>query len=193
MGLFERPPVELEASGRHVHLTREAVEALFGKGHALTKRADLSQPGQFSCEERVRVIGPKGEFPSVVILGPERKECQVEVSATDAVALGIRAPVRLSGSIANTPGARLVGPAGAIELERGVIVAARHIHMAAKDAARYGVCDRQPVSVFVCGERPTTFRDVIVRVSPQFATFMHIDYDEANACGFAKGLIGFLE
>lgn len=187
-----RPWVALEASGRHVHLSRQAVDALFGAGYRLTKTADLSQPGQFVCEERVRAIGPRGEFSGVVVLGPERGETQVEISATDARTLGLSVPVRLSGSIQQTPGLRLAGPAGELELPNGVIVAARHIHMTPEDADRFQLRDGQVVSVRVFGQRATTFHDVILRVSPTFATYMHIDYDEANACGFQKGMAGVI-
>ncbi|MDR1449938.1 MAG: phosphate propanoyltransferase [Propionibacteriaceae bacterium] len=185
-----RPWVEVEASGRHIHVSRAAADILLGPGVPLTPVADLSQPGQFVCQERLRVVGPKGEFGAVVILGPERPETQVEVSATDALALGLKAPLRLSGDLSGTPGLRLVGPAGQVVLDKGVMVARRHIHMHPDFARRHGLADRQIVSVRVWGERGLTFDQVVIRVSPQFATFMHIDYDEANACGFAKGLVG---
>lgn len=186
------PTIELEASGRHAHLTREAVEALFGKGHALTRVSDLSQPGQFACSERVTVVGPKKSIQNVIVLGPERPETQVEVSATDALALGIKAPVRMSGEIGATPGAKLVGPAGELELANGVIVAMRHIHITPEDAERFHVADGQAVDVKITGDRSLTFCNTIVRVSPKFATYMHIDYDEANACGFTKGMRGMI-
>ena len=191
--LLARPPVEVEASGRHAHLSREAVDILFGRGYALTKQADLSQPGQFSCVERVGVSGPRGGFPSVTVLGPERGDTQIEISSTDAVALGVPAVIRLSGDIAGSAPARLTGPAGELFIEQGVIVAMRHVHMTPGDAARYGVRDGRGVSVYLWGERSATFRNVIVRVSPNFAPRMHIDYDEANACGFYKGMAGFIE
>jgi len=191
--ILKRPPVEVEASGRHVHLNREAIDILFGKGYALTKQADLSQPGQFSCVERLCVKGPKSSFPNVIVLGPERNETQIEISNTDAIALGIPAVVRLSGDISGSPSARLIGPAGEMIIKQGVIVAMRHIHMVPKDAARYGVRDGQSVSVYIWSNRSTTFNNVIIRVSPQFATYMHIDYDEANACGFHKGMVGLIE
>jgi propanediol utilization protein len=187
------PRIPLEASGRHVHVTREDLDVLFGRGHQLTKSAELSQPGQFSCKERVSVVGPKGKFPSVVILGPERKETQVEISLTDVTTLGVAAPLRLSGHTVGTPGVKLVGPHGEVELKAGVIVAKRHIHMTPEDAAVYGLRDGQTVSVHVFGEREITFGNVALRVSPTFATYMHIDYDEANACAFTKGMVGFLE
>ncbi|MDR1825459.1 MAG: phosphate propanoyltransferase [Bifidobacteriaceae bacterium] len=189
---LSRPMVELEASGRHVHVSRAAADALFGVGVPLTPVADLSQPGQFVCKERIGVVGPKGEFPAVVILGPERSETQVEISATDALALGVKPPVRLSGSLAGTPGIRLVGPKGAVDVDHGVMIAKRHIHMHPDFAQKHGLMDRQVVSVKVWGERAVTFDNVVLRVSPQFATYMHIDYDEANACGFHKGMLGSL-
>ena len=191
--ILTRPPVEVEASGRHVHLSREAIDILFGKGYSLSKQADLSQPGQFSCKERICVQGPRGEFPSVIVLGPQRKETQIEISNTDAVILGIPAAIRLSGDITGTPPARLIGPAGELTVTYGVIVAKRHIHMSPKDATRYGVKDGQTVSVYIWSSRSTTFNNVIIRVSPQFTTYMHIDYDEANACGFYKGMVGLME
>lgn len=190
---LEEPSVEIEASGRHAHLSREAVETLFGKGYSLTRASDLSQPGQFACRERIKIAGPKGEFSSVIILGPERRETQVEVSKTDAVALGLKAPVRLSGNIADTPGIRLIGPAGELSLGSGVIVAQRHIHMTPQDAERYGLTDGQVVSIVIPGERGATFHNFTLRVSPDFKTFAHIDYDEANACGFSKGMRGIIK
>jgi propanediol utilization protein len=193
LGELSKPRIPIEASGRHVHLKRADIDVLFGRGSELTRRGNLSQPGQFSCEERVRVVGPKGEFPSVIVLGPERPETQVELSLTDARFLGVDAPVRLSGDIASTPGVRIVGPQGEIETKNGVIAAKRHIHMTPEDAAAYGVHDGQTVSVTVYGERGTTFYGVALRVSPKFATYMHIDYDEANACAFREGMLGFLE
>ena len=183
----------LEASGRHIHVSKADLEALFGPGHKLTKRGDLSQPGQFSCVERVRLIGPGGEFPSVIILGPERPQTQAEISLTDAKALGIDAPLRLSGDTAGTPGVKIAGPAGEVDIPQGVIVAKRHVHMSADDAASYGLSDGQTVSVRCGGERGVTFHEVPLRVSPDFATRMHIDYDEANALGFQSGMTGFLE
>ena len=190
--LLACPAIPIEASGRHVHLSYGAAEALFGRDSRLTFVSELSQPGQFVCRERVRAVGPKGEFSSIVVLGPERGETQLEVSRTDAVTLGIHAPVRPSGKIAGSPGIRLVGPAGEVELDCGVIVAERHIHMTPHDANRWGFTDGQAVSVRVFGERPVTFNGVILRVSPDFRTYMHIDYDEANACGFYKGMTGII-
>lgn len=180
--------VELEASGRHVHVTREQAEILFG--HGLTPKRPLSQPGQFLANERLTVIGPKGEFQNVAVLGPERKEAQVEVSLTDARSLGLTVPVRQSGSVDGSPGAALVGPVGRITLEQGVIAAQRHIHMTPEDADRFGVTDGQTVRLQVFTKRPLIFDDTVVRVSPEFATYVHLDYDEANACGMAPGDLG---
>ena len=180
--------VELEASGRHVHVTKEQAEALFG--HRLTPKRPLSQPGQFLAEERVRVVGPKGEFRDVAVLGPERKEAQVEVSLTDARTLGIDVPIRLSGDTAGTPGATLIGPKGTIKLNSGVIAARRHIHLTPEAAERFGVRGGQEVSLRTLTARPLTFHHVAVRVSEDFAPYAHLDYDEANACGFRPGDLG---
>ena len=180
--------VELEASGRHVHVTKEQALTLFG--HPLTPKRPLSQPGQYLAEERVTVIGPKGEFENVAVLGPERREAQVEISLTDGRTLGIEPPVRLSGDVAGSPGAVLVGPRGRVELTQGVVAAKRHIHLTPEDAARFGVRDKQVVKLQAFTDRPLTFSDVAVRVSPEFASFAHLDYDEANACGFRKGDLG---
>ena len=180
--------VELEASGRHVHVTKEQAQRLFG--HSLTPKRPLSQPGQFLANERVTVIGPKGQFENVAVLGPERKEAQVEISLTDGRTLGILPPVRLSGDVQGSPGAVLKGPRGRVEIPQGVIAAQRHIHMAPQDAAKMGVKDKQTVRLQVFTQRPLIFDEVQVRVSPDFATFVHLDYDEANACGFQNGDLG---
>lgn len=180
--------VELEASGRHVHVTKEQALTLFG--HPLTPKRPLSQPGQYLANERVAVIGPKGEFQNVAVLGPERKEAQVEISLTDARTLGIDAPVRLSGEVGGTPGAVLAGSQGQVRLTQGVIAARRHIHLTPEAAARFGVGDRQVVRLQTLTDRPVVFGDVVVRVSPDFAPYAHLDYDEANACGFRKGDLG---
>ena len=171
----------VETSARHVHLTDADIETLFGKGAKLTHKKDLSQPGQFACEERVTLVGPKKSIPNVIILGPARKATQVEVSFTDARTLGVTAPVRESGDIAGTPGVKLVGPAGEIEISEGCIVAKRHIHMTPEDAERLGVSDKEIVKVKLDTARPLIFDDVVVRVSPKFALAMHIDTDECNA------------
>ena len=180
--------VELEASGRHVHVTVEQAMILFG--HRLTPKRPLSQPGQYLANERVTVVGPKGRFENVAVLGPERGEAQVEVSLTDARTLGIDAPVRLSGDVSHSPGAVLEGPRGRVPLSQGVIAARRHIHLTPEDASRFGVKDKQNVRLKVYTDRPCVFEDVTVRVSPQFASYVHLDYDEANACGFRKGDLG---
>ena len=180
--------VELEASGRHVHVTKEQAQILFG--HALTPKRPLSQPGQYLANERVTVVGPKGEFQNVAVLGPERKEAQIEISLTDARMLGVEVPVRLSGDVKNSPGAVLVGEKGKVKLGQGVIAAQRHIHLTPEDAARFGVKDKQIVKLQTYTSRPVIFGDVAVRVSPDFASYVHLDYDEANACGFQKGDLG---
>jgi len=180
--------IPLEASGRHVHVTQQQAQALFG--HGLTPDRPLSQPGQFLAKERVTVKGPKGAFYNVAVLGPERKEAQVEISLTDSRVLGLEPPIRLSGNVAGSPGAELVGPRGSLRIDRGVIAAQRHIHMTPEDAARFGVADGQAVSLKTFTSRPLVLEDVQVRVSPDFATFAHLDYDEANACGFQKGDLG---
>ena len=180
--------VELEASGRHVHVTKEQALILFG--HPLTPKRPLSQPGQYLSNERLTVIGPKGEFQNVAVLGPERKEGQVEISLTDARTLGIDAPIRQSGDVKGTPGAVLTGPTGRVTLSQGVIAAQRHIHLTPADAARFGVKDKQIVKLKTYTDRPLIFDDVVVRVNPDFAAYAHLDYDEANACGFRKGDLG---
>ena len=185
--VVEKLTVPLEASGRHVHLCRADVEALFGPGHRLERVRDLSQPGQFVCAERVTLVGPKGQLGNVVVLGPERPESQVEISLTDGVALGIAPPVRISGNTAGTPGMVLRGPAGELTLKQGVIAAKRHIHMTPQDAARWGLSDRQDIKLHTLTSRPVTFEAVEVRISPKFSTVVHLDYDEANACGFRRG------
>ena len=177
----------VETSARHVHVTEEALEILFGKGAKLTNKKDLSQPGQFACEERVEIVGPKGSLKNVSILGPTRPACQAEVSATDVRALGVPAVIRESGDITGTPGCKLVGPCGEVELSEGVIVAKRHIHMTPADAEEFGVKDKQIVWVKVSTpERATVFGDVVIRVSPKFALAMHIDTDESNAANAFK-------
>ena len=180
--------VELEASGRHVHVNEEQANILFG--HGLTPSRPLSQPGQFLAQERLTVKGPKGEFQNVAVLGPARGKAQVEISLTDGKTLGIVPPVRLSGDVAATPGAELIGPKGSLTIKEGVIAAKRHIHMTPEDAKHFRVKDKQAVKLQTFTDRPVIFEDVIVRVSPDFATFVHLDYDEANACGFQKGDLG---
>ena len=188
--LMQRLFIELEASGRHVHLTKEAALTLFG--HPLTEKRPLSQPGQFVCNERVSLVTPRGRFDNVAVLGPERPESQVELSLTDCVVLGLKAPVRLSGSTQGTPGIVLEANGRTLRLNSGVIVAQRHIHMTPEDAAQRGVKDRQTVRLRVFTARPLIFEDVVVRVSPKFRTYAHLDYDEANACGFGTGDRGMI-
>ena len=180
--------IEMEASGRHVHVTKEQAEILFG--HALTPDRPVSQPGQWAAKERVAVIGPKGQFPSVAVLGPERKEAQVEISLTDGRTLGIQPPVRASGSVENSSGVLLKGPCGEVTLSQGVIAAQRHIHITPEDAQRFGVQDKQVVKLQTYTNRPLVFDDVLVRVSKDFATRVHLDFDEANACGYKNGDLG---
>lgn len=185
--------VMVESSARHVHVTEETLEILFGKGYQLTKKKDLSQPGQFACEERVQVIGPKNSFPAVSILGPTRPADQVELSASDARSIGVAAPVRESGDIAGSGACKLVGPNGEVELKEGVIVAKRHIHMTPEDAENYGVKDKQVVSVKIDSpERSLVFGDVVVRVSPKFKLAMHIDTDESNAVMAGRDATGVI-
>ena len=186
--VLKRSFVELEASGRHVHVTREQAMTLFG--HGLTPKRPLSQPGQYLANERVTVRGPRGEFRNVAVLGPERKSAQIEISLTDGKTLGIEPPVRLSGDTSGSPGAVMEGPEGKVSLESGVIAAQRHIHMTPEDAKRFGVGDRQKVRLEVYTKRPVIFSDTVIRVSPEFATYVHLDYDEANACGFRAGDLG---
>ena len=170
----------VEVSARHVHLTQEDVEKLFGAGKQLTYVRDLSQPGQFVCEERVEIVGPKRSIANVVILGPVRPASQVEVSMTDCFTLGVVGPVRESGDLEGSAPIKLKGPAGEVDLPQGLIVAKRHIHMTPEDAQRLGVEDKEIVQVKVT-DRPVIFGDCVVRVSPKFALAMHVDTDEANA------------
>jgi putative phosphotransacetylase len=183
--------VLLETSARHLHVSREALGALFGEGYELTPKKDLSQPGQFSCEERVQVIGPKSSFPAVSILGPIRSATQVELSATDARSIGVTAPVRESGDIEGSGACKLVGPKGSYDLDVGVIIAKRHIHMTPVDAQRLGLKDKQIVKVKAGSEqRALIFDEVVVRVHENFSLAMHIDTDESNAAGILPGTYG---
>ncbi|MBU2572906.1 MAG: acetate/propionate family kinase [Elusimicrobia bacterium] len=185
-------PIPIEVSARHVHLKLEHVEALFGAGYKLTVRGGLSQPGQFACEETVDLIGPKDRVQRVRILGPERKESQVEISMTEEYALGIHAPVRMSGDLAGTPGLTLEGPKGTLVLDKGLILAQRHIHMPPEDALSFGLMDRDVVQVRIAGGRELVFGDVTVRVHPSFRLAMHLDTDEANAAQIKTGQFGAL-
>ena len=183
--------VLVETSARHMHITQEHLEILFGKGYELTKKKDLSQPGQYACAERVDVVGPKKTLPGVSILGPVRPATQVELSLTDARSIGVVAPIRESGDIAGTGACKLVGPKGEVEISEGVIAAKRHIHMTPADAAEMDVKDKDIVCVKVETEgRTTIFGDVVVRVNENFALAMHIDTDESNAGCVAPGTMG---
>lgn len=180
--------IPVEVSARHAHLSEQDAVALFG--NPLTYDRDLSQPGQFLCKERVRLIGPKGVMDNVAVLGPSRGRSQVEISKTDARSLGVDAPVRQSGDVAGTPGIILASQTRIVGLEEGVIVAARHIHMSPEDAKKFQVVDKDLVCVRLESDRPTTFEQVLVRVNKDFALAMHIDADEANGAGWKKGVTG---
>ncbi len=185
---LKEPGIVVGVSNRHVHLSQEDLERLFGKGYKLTPTKDLGQPGQFACEERVDLIGPKGIIENVRILGPVRKNSQVEISRTDSFKLGVEAPVRDSGDVEGTPGIKIKGPKGEIELEKGVMIAKRHIHMLPTQAEHYGVKDKDLVSVYCDKEgRRLIFQDVLVRVSEKYALEFHVDTDEANAALLNNG------
>ena len=183
--------VLVETSARHVHITQEVLETLFGKGYELPKKKDLSQPGQYACAERVDIVGPKKTLAGVSILGPVRPETQVELSLTDARSIGVAAPIRESGDIAGSGACKMVGPCGEVELSEGVIVAKRHIHMTTADAVRMGLSDKQVVSVKIPSNgRSLIFGDVVVRGSDKYALAMHIDTDESNAGSIAPNTMG---
>ena len=183
----------VETSARHLHVSREDLDILFGKGYELTVKKDLSQPGQYACAERVDVVGPKKTLTGVSILGPVRPSTQVEISLTDARSIGVTAPIRESGDIAGSGACKLVGPCGEVELTEGVIAAKRHIHMTPEDAAEYGVVDKDVVSVQLDTDgRSLVFGDVVVRVSSSYALAMHIDTDESNAAGAGMNAMGTL-
>ena len=183
--------VPIEISARHLHLSQADLETLFGKGYQLTPKKDLSQPGQFACEERVTVVGPKRELKGVSVLGPVRPSTQVEISMTDARSIGVVAPIRESGDIAGSAGCKLVGPAGEVEIAEGVIVAKRHIHMTDVDAANYNLTDKQVVEVKIESDgRSATLGDVVVRVSPKFALAKHLDTYEGNAASVSCNMLG---
>jgi acetate kinase len=186
-------PIPVEISAHHVHLAQADVEALFGPGHQLTPKSELSQPGQFACEEQVHLVGPKGRIAKVRVLGPTRKETQVEIAMTEQFKLGIQPPIRQSGDLTGTPGITLEGPYGSTTIERGVICAQRHIHMTPEDAMRFHVRDNYVVRVRIEGERQLIFGDVVVRVNPAFRLAMHIDTDEGNAGNIQTGMLGYIE
>ena len=189
----KQQPFLVEVSAHHIHLTQEHVEALFGKGHQLTKLSDLSQPGQYACKEQLTIAGPKGRIERVRVLGPTRKYTQIEIAMTEQFKLGVHPPIRESGDVAGTPGCTLEGTGGSVKLDRGVICALRHIHMTPADALRYGVRDKSFVRVRIAGHRKLVFGDVLVRVDPEFALAMHIDTDEANAADVKTGAQGYIE
>ena len=189
----KQQPFLVEVSAHHIHLTQEHVEALFGKGHQLTKHADLSQPGQYACKEQLAIVGPKGRIERVRVLGPTRKYTQIEIAMTEQFKLGVHPPIRESGDIADSPGCTLESPSGSVKVDRGVICALRHIHMTPEDALRYGVRDKSVVRVRIAGDRELVFGDVLVRVDPTFALAMHIDTDEANAANVQTGAQGFID
>ena len=183
--------VLIETSARHVHLSKEHIDILFGAGHELTFKKALSQAGQFACEERVTVVVEKKEIKNISILGPARSATQVEVSLTDARTLGVKAPVRESGDIAGSGACKIIGPCGEVEISEGVIAAKRHIHLTPEAAAEMGVKDKQIVCVKIDSDgRKTIFGDVVIRVSDKFSPAMHIDTDESNAAGCVPGMMG---
>jgi len=182
--------VPVNMSNRHIHVSQEHLEILFGEGHKLTLMKDLSQPGQFACEEKVDIVGPKSTLKGVRILGPVRAQTQLEISMFDARTLGVEAVVRASGNTANTPGCTIVGPKGQVVIEEGVIVAARHIHMHTTDGEKFGLKDKDIVKVRVGNERSVLFEKVAVRVHDTFALDMHIDIEEGNAAGIKNGDTG---
>src|SRR5574343_225502 len=186
-------PIPVEISAHHVHLAQEDVEKLFGPGHQLTPMHELSQPGQYACEEQVHLVGPQGRIAKVRVLGPTRKETQVEIAMTEQFKLGVQPPIRQSGDLTGTPGVTLEGPYGSTTIERGVICAQRHIHMTPEDAMRFHVRDNYVVRVSIEGERQLIFGDVVVRVSPSFRLAMHIDTDEGNAGNIQTGMLGYIE
>ncbi|MGO1369325.1 phosphate propanoyltransferase [Senegalia sp. (in: firmicutes)] len=175
-------------SNKHIHLKKEDIEKLFGRGYELNKLKDLSQPGQFASKEKVDIVGPKGKLEGVRVLGPARNNTQAEISLTDGFKLGIKSPLRDSGDIENSPGAKIVGPKGEIEIDKGIIVASRHIHMNTEDAKDFGVKDKDRVMVKVPGERGVIFDNVLVRVNENYSLEMHVDLEEGNACGAKNGM-----
>ncbi|WP_026476360.1 phosphate propanoyltransferase [Alkaliphilus transvaalensis] len=174
-------------SNRHIHLSEKDIEVLYGEGYQLTKFKDLSQPGQYATNEKVDVVGPKGILKGVRVLGPARKQTQIEISLTDSFVLGIKPPVRDSGDLAGSPGVKIVGPKGEVELAEGVIIASRHIHMHTDDAADFQVKDNERVMIKTSGERGLIFNNVLVRVHPSYGLEMHVDIDEGNAAGLKNG------
>jgi len=170
----------IEGSGKHCHVTRETLDKLFGEGFELEVKKMLTQPGQFATPHKITVVGPRRQT-EVSIIGPCRKADQVELSLTDATLLGIKPPIRESGDVAGSPGCKLIGPEGEVDISEGVIAAKRHVHFTPEDAAKIGVTDKQIIKVKTSGERALIFDDVVARVNPEYATYMHLDYDELNA------------
>lgn len=183
--VLERIFIPLEASGRHVHITDEQAQQLFG--HGLTPQRPLSQPGQYLAKERVTLQGPEGKLYNVAVLGPARSEAQVEISLTDGKLLGIAPPIRPSGQVDDSPGILLLGERGTVALQQGVIAAQRHLHLTPETATRFGVKDKQIIRLQTFTDRPLIFEDVLVRISPDFADAVHLDFDEANACAMKTG------
>jgi acetate kinase len=188
----QEKPIPIEVSAHHVHLSGEHIEALFGAGYELTVRGDLSQPGQYACEETVDLVGPRGRVERVRILGPQRSRTQVEIAMTEEFKLGVRAPVRPSGDLEDSPGITLEGPKGALHIPEGVICSVRHIHIPPEDALALGLKDRDICMIRVEGERTLIFGDVLVRVNPDYRLAMHVDTDEANAASLRTGMEGYL-
>ncbi len=184
---MEKKLLPVGLSNRHLHLSKEHIDILFGEGFELTNFKDLSQPGQYACNEKVDIVGPKGTLKGVRVLGPARDKTQVEISLSDGFVLGVKPPVRNSGDLAGSPGVKLIGPKGEVDLEEGVIAAARHIHMHTDDAERFGVKDKDIVKIKVDGERGLVFENVLVRVKDSYALEMHVDLDEGNAAGLRNG------
>ncbi|NLM83232.1 MAG: phosphate propanoyltransferase [Clostridiales bacterium] len=181
--------ITIEGSGKHCHVTRKTLDTLYGEGFELVPKKMLSQPGQFASEQKVTLVGPKGQT-TLTIIGPCRKADQVELSFTDARALGFNPPIRESGDLEGSPGCKLIGPKGEVEIDKGVIVAKRHIHLTPEDAEKFGIKDKQIVKIRVGGERGLIFDEVVARVSPEYATFAHLDYDEINAAALFGDPVG---
>jgi len=187
---MENMKILVECSARHVHVTKSDLETLFGAGYTLHNVRELSQPGQFLTEEKLRIEGPKGFMDRVSILGPERPATQIEISITDARKLGITPPVRESGDVAGSAPLKLVGPAGSVELSQGAIIAKRHLHITPEESEKYNLRDKETVMVMVPGERALVFDETVVRVSEKFRARMHIDVDEFNAAGLSGDVMG---
>ncbi len=184
---MEKKMVAVGLSNRHVHLSKEHIEILFGEGYELTKFKDLSQPGQYACNEKIKVVTEKSSL-EMRVLGPARNETQIEISLADGFVLGVKPPVRDSGMIEDSPGCKIVGPSGEVVIEKGIIAAARHIHMHTSDAEKFGLKDKDIVSVKVEGKRGLIFDNVLCRVNPNYALEMHLDIDEGNAAGLKNGV-----